>query len=498
VVDVAPGTSGVKLQKLSVNGLNAGAGDQSSFLYNDGYGCGQDFVGIYFHESSGSLSKVSVNGIDMPSSYFGCQGGQGIYVNSDSADPASVTMNKVSELSPETTITTKADLPAGTYSNDQLAVHTLPAGFTSGPIIVNGYNLTATKDTNKVLFITGTTSTDSPSGSVVNFEPYTPAFDKNGITCDDAYTDCTITNSTVQGDGPNNGIAQNGIQGFGANVLDVSGSTISDDTWTGGGGAGNAASGILILNVGSVNVTGNTVSNSDVNIYAGNVPAYGINANSISDWAINNNIVSGATSQGASGGEPGYGEGIQLDSTSNTVDVYGNNVTTSAQANVLLTGVSGALVGNVGDGEGNTLTNPASADLIVGGPGTQCSIVDSPCQYPDAGYSSSGDQFIDNTLSGTRAGVVVEGAYAPDAYGGSNPGAAVDDNFIGNTWSSNAVHVLDFSGFTAGMPVANQYGPSDPNNEPTNLPDNINCDPTAGGSALFNGLTMTSGDFWAC
>ena len=139
-------------------------------------------------------------------------------------------MSKVSELSPETTITTKADLPAGTYSNDQLSVHTLPAGFTSGPVIVNGYNLTATKDTNKVLFITGTTGSDSPSGSVVNFEPYTPAFDKNGITCDDTYTNCTITNSTVQGDGPNNGIAQNGIQGFAANVIDVTGSTVSNDT----------------------------------------------------------------------------------------------------------------------------------------------------------------------------------------------------------------------------------------------------------------------------
>ena len=30
--------------------------------------------------------------------------------------------------------------------------------------------------------------------------------------------------------------------------------------------------------------TGNTVSDSDVNIYGGNVPAYGLNANSIGDW----------------------------------------------------------------------------------------------------------------------------------------------------------------------------------------------------------------------
>ena len=67
VVDVAPGTTGVTLKKLSVNGLNASAGNQSSFLYTDGYGCGQDYVGIYYHEASGTISKVSVNGIDMPS-----------------------------------------------------------------------------------------------------------------------------------------------------------------------------------------------------------------------------------------------------------------------------------------------------------------------------------------------------------------------------------------------------------------------------------------------
>ncbi len=492
VVDVAPGTTGVTLNKLSVSGLNA-----SSFLNGDGYGCGQDYVGIYFHEASGTISKVSVNGIDMPSNLFGCQGGQGIYVNSDEADPASVTMNKVSELSPETTITTKADLPAGTYSNDQLAVHTLPAGFTSGPIIVNGFNLTATRDTNKVLFITGTTGADSPSGSVVNFEPYTPAYDKNGITCDDAYTNCTITDATVQGEGPNNGIAQNGIQGFAANVIDVTGSTVSNDSWSGGGGAGNAASGILILNSGTVNVTGNTVSNSDVNIYAGNVPAYGLNANTIGDWNIDNNNVSGATSEGESAGEPGYGEGIQLDSTSNTVDVYGNTVTTSAQANVLLTGASGAFIGNVGEGDANMLTSPGDANLIVGGPGSQCEYqYGNSCAYPDTGYSSSNDQIIDNTMTGERAGALIEGAYAPDAYGGSNPEAAINDSFAGNQWT-NGVNVLDFSGETMYVPVQNQYGPSDPNSVPSNTPDN-SCDPTAGGSSLFNALTMTSGVFWAC
>ena len=47
--------------------------------------------------------------------------------------------------------------------------------------------------------------------------------------------------------------------------------TVSNDTYS-GGGAGNSASGILILNAGTVNVQDNKVSDSDVNIYAGEVP----------------------------------------------------------------------------------------------------------------------------------------------------------------------------------------------------------------------------------
>ena len=99
---------------------------------SDGNGCGQDYVGIYYHGASGAISNVSVSGIDMPSDLFGCQGGQGIYVNSTPTDPATVTVNGVSMLSPSTSVTTKADLPAGSYTNDQLAVTKLPAASRAG------------------------------------------------------------------------------------------------------------------------------------------------------------------------------------------------------------------------------------------------------------------------------------------------------------------------------------------------------------------------------
>ena len=338
VVDVQPGTTGFNIEKVTVNGLNA-----SSFLQNDGYGCGQDYVGIYYHASSGLLKKVAVTGADLPPGLFGCQGGLGIYVNSTSSDPAVVTMQKLNLTAPESITTTKADLPAATYNNDILPVKSIPAGFTGGGIIVNGFDVQATPDGPKDLFITGTTGADSPKGSVVNYDAYTPAYDKNGITCDDNWTTCTIYGSTIQGEGPTNAVAQNGIQAFGAASVTIGGTgvgqpnTVSDDSYA-GGGAGNSASGILLLNNGPTTVTDNSVSDSDVNIYAGEIQVFGLVYPVPGTWAITDNQVVGALCSGAAvtetevgpSCENGYGAGIQLDSTTNNVLVQTNTVSTRA------------------------------------------------------------------------------------------------------------------------------------------------------------------------
>jgi hypothetical protein len=497
VVDVAPGVTGFNLKALSVNGTN-GVGS----LDTDGNGCGQDYVGIYYHGASGSIGSVTVSGIDMPSDLFGCQGGQGIYVNSTALDPANVTVNAVSMMSPSTSVTTKADLPAGTYSNDQLAVTKLPAGFTGGPVVVNGFNLTATVDTSKVLFVNGTTTGDAPKGSTVRLSGiYNPAYAKNGITCDDVDTTCTITNSTVEGEGPTNSIAQNGIQIFGAVTSTVNGNTVSGDSYS-GGGEGNSASGILILNAGTVTANGNHVSSSDVNIYAGEIAAFGLVA-APGTWTITGNTASGATATGASAGQGGYGEGIQLDGTSNPVTLAGNVITTSAQSNLLLTGVSGAAIGAIGPGNtGNTITHSQSG-VVVTGPSSECGITS--CSIGDPGYGSVGNNFVGNTLSSDEAGVVVEGAYAPNADGlSSNPGAAAGNTFSANTWgpgTGNIIDVMDFSGFnnpgppTDGLPpsspLLNTYGPSGLN------ADN-SCDPTPGGSAALEALSEGMPLYYSC
>jgi hypothetical protein len=506
VVDVAPGVTGFNLKNLSVNGTNGVAS-----LDGDSQGCAQDYVGIYYHASSGAVSGVSVSGIDMPQDLFGCQGGQGIYVNSTPTDPATVSVTGVSMLSPSTSVTTTADLPAGSYTNDQLAVTKLPAGFTSGPVVVDGFNLSATKDTKKVLFISGNTNGDAPKGSSVRLSGmFTPAYDKNGITCDDVNTSCTIANSTLQGEGPTNSIAQNGIQAFGAETATITGNTVSGDSYA-GGGEGNSASGILILNAGTVTATGNHVSNSDENIYAGEIPAFGLVATP-GTWTIDTNVVSGATSVGASAGQGGYGEGIQLDSTTNTVVLSGNTITTSAQSNLLLTGVTGAGIGDVGAGDsGNTITHSQSG-IVVGGPGSACETQPS-CNPGDPGYGSTGNDFESNTLSNDEAGLVVEGAYAPNEDGlSSDPGAAFGNNFGGNQWGSgfpssngNTINMVDFSGFNnpppgndmlpPSSPILNQYGPSDPAMVPNT--DN-SCDPTPGGSEALEALSEGMPLYYSC
>jgi hypothetical protein len=500
VVDVQPGTTAFNIEKLTVNGLNA-----SSFLNTDGYGCGQDYVGIYYHASSGILKKVQVTGADLPAALFGCQGGQGIYVNSTPTDSANVTMSKLSLTAPTSSTTTKANLPAGTYNNDILPVKS-DAGFTGGEITVNGYQVQATPDGTKDLLITGTTSTASPSGSVVNYDAFTPSYDKNGITCDDNETTCTITGSTIQGDGPTNAVGQNGIQAFGAKSVTIGGTaagqanTVSGDSYA-GGGAGNSASGILLLNNGPTSVQDNAVSNSDVNIYAGEVQAFGLVYPSPGVWTIAGNLSSGALCSGAAvtetnvgpGCENGYGEGIQLDSTTNSVLVQTNTVTASAQAGILLTGVTGATVGGSTASLGNTESQSVTgAGMIVGGPGTECEYAFGNSCAPNGGnteqFSSTGNTFANNSLTGNGAGTIVEGTYDPSIVGPSDPDAAYGNTFSANSWSDNAIaNVADFSGYSS-TPPSNSYGNPSPDS----------CEPSAGGSVSLNGYTSTSGDYWAC
>ena len=510
------------IKNVTVSGLNG-----IPALDSDGLGCGQDYLGIYFHESSGSLNKDDVNGIDMPTDLWGCQGGQGIYVNSatsPAADNATVSMNKVSVATPLVTTETTAKLLAGTYNNDILAVTAVPAGWHSGEITVGGYELSATKDGHTAVFITGTTPAVVKKHATVIFYATTPAYNKNGITCDDVSTDCTITNATVQGGGPTNGIAQNGIQFFGNGSGSINSSTISDNNYT-LGTPGNAASGILILDSGTVSVGNsavNTVESNDVNIYAGEIQAYApIFADGIptaQTWTIGGqgNDIYNATQDGESVGANEYGEGIQLDGTTNPVDVFGNTISGSAQSAILLTGVENATIGGAGAGQSNFIGPSVGgaenfSGLVLAGPSTECETVGggaptAGCSYggypgyptgpPDSpGWASYGNTVVDNMIESNLAGVVADGAFAPN-YDGltADPDGSYANSFSGNTWSGNFLaNVADFSG--QGSTYGNTIAPSAGNTglNVANGYSGNSCNPYPGGSANVNSIAGLNG-----
>jgi parallel beta-helix repeat protein len=272
IVDIT-NTTGAALKNLTIDGSQT----QGQFT-----GCGDDFLGVYYHDASGSMNGVAVENIQLSPGLFGCQQGLGVLVDTDSGDASAVTMGGISVT----------------------------------------------------------------------------AYDKNGITCDDIGTTCSITRSTVTGIGATSLIAQNGIQVYDATSATLTGNAVSDASYT-GGGANNEATGLLIYDVGTFSATRNNLSDNDINAYVGSDgtgPTQGA-------WSLTNNTVKGATDN-VSGGQSLYGDGIQIDSTTNSVTLSGNNVTGSAENGISLLGASGVTV------SGNTSSTNGVNGIYVGGPGS--------------------------------------------------------------------------------------------------------------------------------
>lgn len=184
-------------------------------------------------------------------------------------------------------------------------------------------------------------------------------YDKNGITCDDAGTSCVISYSTVTGSGPTPLIAQNGIQAYGAAKADINDDTVSQNSYT-GGGAGNQATGLLLLDTGTVAAVQNVVSSNDVNVYLGSDgsgPTQGY-------WTVWQNTISNATDN-VPGGQSGYGDGVQIDSITNAgLSLNLNSITGSAENGVSVLSSSDVTVAS------NTVDSNAGDGIYVGAPGS--------------------------------------------------------------------------------------------------------------------------------
>ncbi len=218
-------------------------------------------------------------------------------------------------------------------------------------------------------------------------------YDKNGITCDDVGTTCAIFYSYTQGIGATTGIAQNGIQVLWASA-NLQYDTVLDNSYSGPSLA--SATGVLVFDAGPMTISNDIVANNDVNIFGGEDNGLS-SGEPIPDpfpgiWTITDNTINNATNNGPFPFGNGYGDGIQLDSTSNPVNVVGNTVNGAAEFGIGLYGVSNAsiwanAVGHAVDG------------IYVGGPGYPSTDSTHDAVTADAVTSDSQDGILADTDS---------------------------------------------------------------------------------------------------
>ncbi|HXW33100.1 MAG TPA: NosD domain-containing protein [Acidimicrobiales bacterium] len=308
-----------------------------------------------------------------------------------------------------------------------------------------------------------------PTASGASFSgPTFPAYDTVGIACDDPGTSCSITSGKIQGMGSTNVVTQYGIQILGASGL-VNGASVSNNSYS-AGGAGLEAAGVRAINASSLNIEHTASLANDIDIDVAVIPSDGLMPPTIGPWTISDNTAESATDD-VSAGENGYGEGIQVDSNTNSVTVEGNNASYDTQAGLYLIGATSVTL------ESNT-ANKNEVGIYVGGPGS-------------AVGPSTSNVISHNTLEKDTAGVIVDGAFdpAPPTGNGPNPDSASGNVFSANTWTLNLVNAADFSGWAGTSPVSmlDTWG----------SPTSDKCEPTPGGSSALDSAVGNS-DLYAC
>jgi parallel beta helix pectate lyase-like protein len=283
-------------------------------------------------------------------------------------------------------------------------------------------------------------------------------YDKNGITCDDNSTQCTISGSSVTGLGPipasssdPHSTAQNGIQVWGANAS-ISTSVVSGNSYTAPLYPNQyfTASGILVINAGTLTLSHNTVNKNDANIYALWTPGgFGITAASQGTWSITNNTAKFATNNtGTSGATAvpsgdGFGDGIDLDGVNTqggTATVSGNTVTSGAEYGIGLFDTTGAQVSS-----NHTNTNLADGIYVGDNPFTGSSGI---AANPGA---STGNTVSSNTADSNHGDGILADVTAQDSsnsftsnglahnlrYDAEDLSSGGGTGGTANTWSAN-------------------------------------------------------------
>jgi len=260
----------------------------------------------------------------------------------------------------------------------------------------------------------------SDSGSTSNVTMSTVSvqnYDKNGITCDDAGTTCTISHTSVQGVGPTGVIAQNGIQVYGAAAATLSKDDVSQNTYTGGD---TLATGLLLYDVGTLNVASTTAFMNDDDILAGQ------DASGSGDgtWTFSKDVLDQATDDTSSPSVgQGLGDGLALDSTTNVVTISGLKTFNNYEYGIALYGVSNATVTKSKTGD--------NADgIYVGGPGGTATT--------STGNTISSNIVTTNTVDGILADTDSTGNTFLSNKLRNNVFYDLADLGTGNIWTTNS------------------------------------------------------------
>jgi hypothetical protein len=311
IVDVTDGAT-ASLEKLTVDGSQATAQFDT---------CANDFVGVYYHNASGTIENVDVENIVLPQADFGCQDGLGIYVATDAPVGAGWSSG-ASESSARPLIIDGA------------------GGARLSPLDARGIRSLALRPKNG----------PSPSSNVTMTDVSVTNYDKNGITCDDPGTTCSITGSTTTGIGPTSLIGQNGIQGYDAGSLTLKSDTVTGNTYT--GDPAGEGTGVLLIDQGTLTVKNCTASSNDYNFYLLND---GYALTNPGSWSITGSTATNST----------YGDGIAIDSVTNSLTVDSNEHVRGNMGNGI------ALYGTAAvDVQANTANLNGANGIYVGGPGT--------------------------------------------------------------------------------------------------------------------------------
>jgi parallel beta-helix repeat protein len=297
---------------------------------------------------------------------------------------------------------------SGVMSGDTVENIALPTTPTNLDGCQDGNDVLVRSDTGRISSVTVQNGTTLKS------------YQKNGIFCLDAGTSCTVKDTTITGVGADPFQAGNGFSAIDADSITATGNSISSDSYAGAGGPGNQSEAMYFGDIGTLSVTSNVVSQSDIGIYLtddGSGPTPGT-------WTVNGNTVSDATDN-IPGGEAKYGDGIQVDSSSNVITISNNTVTHSAENGISLLSAGFDRVSD------NHLSHNADNGIYLGSPGSTSSA------------ATSGATVIGNTLKKNgNDGILADTGSSSNSLSGNSAIKNVDgfdyqDLGTANTWSSN-------------------------------------------------------------